>query len=212
MDSSPTQTASSTRESSPLTSPPASTPGASPKTPSLIVTLRVSSRLATQRAQITVKRAIDDVDSSADDVNSSAVEAPSKRSRLTTSPVVEDDTQASSQTIRSEPSQSTLNRDGHVEDSQEQPTQEPHSSIDITEKGTDAPRTQAIGAVSCTYPSASKPLVWANARGSLCEALPYFKSYQGSLHSANVVAQGFLVDQEADEGDMFGAQVIISTV
>ncbi len=181
--------------------------------------------MAAQHARIAVKRAIDDVDSSADDVKLSAAEAPSKRARLTTSPVVEDDTQASSQTIGSEPSQtigsepsqSNFNRDGHVEDSQEQPTQEqptqePHGSIDITEKGTDAPRTQAIGAVSCTYPSASKPLVWANARGSLCEALPYFKSYQGSLHSANVVAQGFLVDQEADEGDMFGAQVIISTV
>ncbi len=188
-----------------MTSPPASTPSASPKIPSLIVTLKVPSRLAALHAQIAIKRAIDDVDSSED-------EAPSKRARFTASPVVEDTIVVSTQTIESEPSQSTLDHDDHVEDSQEQLTQEYHGSVDITEKETDAPLTKAIGTVSCTYPSASKPLVWANARGGLCEALPYFKSYQGSLHSANVVAQGFLIDQEADEGDIFGAQVIISTV
>ncbi len=205
MDSSPTQAVSSTRESSPSTSPPASTPGPSPKIPSLIVTLKVPNRLAAQHAQIAIKRAIDDVDSS-------EAETPSKRARLTPSPVVEDTILASSQTIAPEPSQSTLDQDDHVEDSQEQPTQESHGSVDITEKEIDSPRTKAIGDVSCPYPSANKPLVWANARGGLCEALPYFKAYQGSLHSANVVAQGFLIDQEADEGDIFGAQVIISTV
>jgi hypothetical protein len=54
--------------------------------------------------------------------------------------------------------------------------------------------------------------VWANGRGSLCEALPYFKAYKGSLHTASLVAQGFLVDQEVDPRDVFGAQVIICSV
>jgi hypothetical protein len=60
--------------------------------------------------------------------------------------------------------------------------------------------------------SPGKPLVWANGRGSLCEALPYFKAYKGSLHTASLVAQGFLVDQEVDPRDVFGAQVIICSV
>lgn len=59
---------------------------------------------------------------------------------------------------------------------------------------------------------AGKPQVWANGRGSLCEALPYFRSFKSSLYSANVVAKGFLIDQAADDRDMFGAQVIIASV
>lgn len=61
-------------------------------------------------------------------------------------------------------------------------------------------------------PPASKPQVWAYGRGSLCEALPYFRAYKGSLHSSKVVAQGFLIDHEVDYGDVFGTQVIISSV
>lgn len=59
---------------------------------------------------------------------------------------------------------------------------------------------------------AGQPLVWAEKRGALCEALPYFRAYQGSLHSAGVIALGFLMDQEVDQGDVFGAQVVISSV
>jgi hypothetical protein len=60
--------------------------------------------------------------------------------------------------------------------------------------------------------SVAEPQVWANGRGSLCEALPYFRAFKGSLHSAAVVAQGFLIDQEVDHGDVFSAQVVISSV
>jgi hypothetical protein len=71
----------------------------------------------------------------------------------------------------------------------------------------------SVTKVASEGPSSSgKPLVWANGRGSLCEALPYFKAYKGSLHSASLVAQGFLVDQEVDPRDVFGAQVIICSV
>ncbi|KAK0628598.1 hypothetical protein B0T17DRAFT_588674 [Bombardia bombarda] len=56
-----------------------------------------------------------------------------------------------------------------------------------------------------------KPEVWANLRGGLCEALPYFRAYKGSLHSRNREAAGFLIDKEASVRDFFGSQVIISS-
>ncbi|KAL1836146.1 hypothetical protein VTJ49DRAFT_5532 [Mycothermus thermophilus] len=57
-----------------------------------------------------------------------------------------------------------------------------------------------------------QPLVWAKGRGALCEALPYFKSFKSSLHSKDLVAQGFLIDSATEARDVFGAQVIISSV
>ncbi|KAK4229938.1 hypothetical protein QBC38DRAFT_69141 [Podospora fimiseda] len=57
-----------------------------------------------------------------------------------------------------------------------------------------------------------RPLVWSNQRGGLCEALPYYRAYKGSLHTSNKLAKGFLIDVEIDQGDFFGQQVIISSV
>ncbi|KAL2269594.1 hypothetical protein VTJ83DRAFT_1778 [Remersonia thermophila] len=57
-----------------------------------------------------------------------------------------------------------------------------------------------------------QPLVWAKGRGALCEALPYFRSFKSSVHSKDVVAQGFLIDSATEARDFFGAQVIISSV
>lgn len=71
---------------------------------------------------------------------------------------------------------------------------------------------QAVQGPAQRSQPAGKPQVWANGRGSLCEALPYFRAFKGSLHSTNVVAKGFLIDQEVEYGDVFGAQVIISSV
>ncbi|KAK3365209.1 hypothetical protein B0T24DRAFT_428302 [Lasiosphaeria ovina] len=56
------------------------------------------------------------------------------------------------------------------------------------------------------------PSVWSKWRGSLCEALPYFKAYKGSLHTNGLVATGFLMDKHADPRDVFEGQVIISSV
>lgn len=61
-------------------------------------------------------------------------------------------------------------------------------------------------------PPVGQPLVWAKTRGGLCEALPYFRAFKGSLHSSEVLAEGFLVDQEVDKLDFFGSQVIITSV
>ncbi|KAK0729879.1 hypothetical protein B0H67DRAFT_651426 [Lasiosphaeris hirsuta] len=56
------------------------------------------------------------------------------------------------------------------------------------------------------------PEVWSNTRGGLCEALPYYRAYKGSLYSKEVCAFGFLIDKEADPRDVFSAQVIICSV
>ncbi|KAL2017379.1 hypothetical protein VTK56DRAFT_2259 [Thermocarpiscus australiensis] len=74
------------------------------------------------------------------------------------------------------------------------------------------PRLKAVKATPYRPPAVGEPLVWANGRGSLCEALPYFRAFKGSLHSSGLVAQGFLIDQETEHGDVFGAQVVISSV
>lgn len=60
--------------------------------------------------------------------------------------------------------------------------------------------------------SLSKPEVWATLRGGLCEALPYFRAYKGSLHTQDRTAIGFLVDKEASVRDVFNSQIIISSV
>lgn len=60
--------------------------------------------------------------------------------------------------------------------------------------------------------STLKPEVWANLRGGLCEALPYFRAYKGSLQTQDRTAMGFLVDKEASVRDVFGSQIIISSV
>lgn len=76
------------------------------------------------------------------------------------------------------------------------------------------PRGEVSAKVEEAVPSLaiSRPEVWSNTRGGLCESLPYYRAYKGSLHTANKVALGFLIDLEVDDGDVFDAQVIISSV
>lgn len=183
--------------------PPALTPGSfmdsspdgpdtPPDRPSLIVTLRVSSRLAARYTQLAMKR-------SREDSGTTEAEEPAKRTRLSALPAVEDeesaDTEeaAGSRPTRGVNSGATRGR---------RPRQAPGSSAHVP----------VIEAIPNKPPSIGQPLVWAKMRGGLCEALPYFKAYKGSLHSAKVVAQGFLIDQEVDQLDVFGSQVIISSV
>ncbi|KAL2262770.1 hypothetical protein VTK26DRAFT_115 [Humicola hyalothermophila] len=92
-----------------------------------------------------------------------------------------------------------------------QASKEPTSKPLKTTKGP-SPVVQVDEGKPKRLPPARQPEVWANKRGSLCEALPYFRAYQGSLHSCDLVAQGFLIDQEVDNGDVFGADIIISSV
>ncbi|KAJ4298633.1 hypothetical protein N0V88_003664 [Collariella sp. IMI 366227] len=204
---------SSSRESSPLSTPPESTPGSPQSTPhtspslntpisqsDLVIELnipppRTSHRLAAQRAQTAIKRVFEDT-------NANTGEEAHKRTCLRTNPDTEP-----------ESPQSIIDH-GVLHDSQESAMQAVLKTMAAASKlksatgNTDvAPRT-----VSVRPQPSGQPVVWAKGRGSLCEALPYFKAYKGSLHSANVVAQGFLIDSEAEEGDVFGEQVIISSV
>jgi hypothetical protein len=48
-----------------------------------------------------------------------------------------------------------------------------------------------------------QPQVWASGRGSLCEALPYYKSHKSSLYTQDVMAQAILVDEKVDQRDVF---------
>lgn len=54
-----------------------------------------------------------------------------------------------------------------------------------------------------------EPPVWSDKRQALCDALPYFKSHQGSLYSSRLVAKGILVDSEASIRDTMTSDVII---
>jgi hypothetical protein len=175
----------------------------SPDRPSRIVILKTSGRLAAQRAQIAIKRALEDLDPS-------EVENPPKRTRSDVPAAGE--AGESSHTEEAGSSQSTLSS-VNVGATQEQPMRKIIEWMDdATEKDAGSTQNTVIKATTEAKPPAGKPLVWANGRGALCEALPYFRAHKGSLHTANVVAQGFLVDQEVDYNDIFGAQVIISSV
>jgi hypothetical protein len=137
-----------------------------------------------------------------------AADEPSKRARLS-APA---DDGESSFTEESEASQTTLDN-GSEANTNEDPMQTILGSMAVvSKKGSGSTSQSKAIKTTATKPPVGKPLVWANARGGLCEALPYFRAFKGSLHSANVVAQGFLIDQEVDQRDVFGAQVIISSV
>lgn len=73
----------------------------------------------------------------------------------------------------------------------------------------DANNTYANGTNDTTL---SGPVVWSNKRGGICEALPYFNSYKGSLYTKDKVVLGFLIDSEVDKRDVFSAQVIITSL
>ncbi|KAK4178904.1 hypothetical protein QBC36DRAFT_181507 [Triangularia setosa] len=55
------------------------------------------------------------------------------------------------------------------------------------------------------------PPIHSKFRGGICEALPYFKAYKSSCYNTQLVAKGFLIDQEIERGDVFGENVVIST-
>ena len=61
-------------------------------------------------------------------------------------------------------------------------------------------------------PAIPGPIVWSNRRGGLCEALPYFNSYKGSLYTKDKVAFSFLIDSEIEQRDVFSAQVVITSL
>ncbi len=56
-----------------------------------------------------------------------------------------------------------------------------------------------------------QPEVYSRYRTAICETLPYFSSFQGSLYSLDKEAKGFLIDKEFETRDYLGSQVIITS-
>ncbi|CCX16891.1 Similar to hypothetical protein [Tuber melanosporum Mel28]; acc. no. XP_002836842 [Pyronema omphalodes CBS 100304] len=54
------------------------------------------------------------------------------------------------------------------------------------------------------------PSIWAEMRQELCEAFPFFRSYQGGLYCHNGVARGVLLDSVASDRDICGDRVIVT--
>ncbi|EAQ89767.1 hypothetical protein CHGG_06386 [Chaetomium globosum CBS 148.51] len=176
--------------------------------PSTMAAPRTSSRSASHRAKTAMKRAMQDLDGSEDEEPK-----PTKRARHSTGPTAQEEEPAPSpQSDTSQSARYTSNAEDDHDNSMETIME---SMAEATNEQRPARKTKVAKVANATAdgpPSWGKPLVWAKARGSLCEALPYFRSFKSSLHSSNVVCQGFLIDQEVDQRDVFGAQVIISSV
>lgn len=57
-----------------------------------------------------------------------------------------------------------------------------------------------------------EPPAWGDKRQQICEAIEYFRSYQGGVYRNNHVAYGLLVDGECDPMDFFDEDIIITRV
>jgi hypothetical protein len=182
--------------------------------PSTMPALRASSRLASRRATAAMKRSFEDREESGDEEAE-----PTKRARLNAGSTAQEEESAhSSQSDASSSATDNAQAEGNHDDSMETIME---SMAGATSEQSPARKTKVAKVAKVAKianatidgpPSWGKPLVWAKARGSLCEALPYFRSFKSSLHSANVVCKGFLIDQEVDQLDVFSLQVIISSV
>ncbi|KAK3310812.1 uncharacterized protein B0T15DRAFT_387684 [Chaetomium strumarium] len=163
---------------------------------------RTSGRLAARRASAAIKRTADELEFN------EAAEVTTKRPRRRAAV-----NHAEDPNTETESSQSTIPSD-HAEEVQATEMEDILSSMAGTAKeGTEsAPKTKITQTIVIPAPPSRQPLVWAKGRGSLCEALPYFRAYKGSLHSAGKVAQGILIDSEVDPLDVFDDQVIITSI
>ncbi|KAK4240107.1 hypothetical protein C8A03DRAFT_13524 [Achaetomium macrosporum] len=167
----------------------------------LTIPTRMSSRLAARRARAAIKR-------TADDLEPAPAEGTTKRPRRRAAVDYGEDSNT-----EPESSQSII-ASGHVEEVQGNETEDILSSMAGTakEETVSAPNTEVTKTVFIRTPAPGEPLVWANGRGSLCEALPYFKAHKSSLYSVDKVAQGILIDYEVDPLDVFGEEVIITSM
>jgi hypothetical protein len=56
------------------------------------------------------------------------------------------------------------------------------------------------------------PPVWADKRQSLCEALPYYKSYQGGSYTSNSLIKGTLLDGFPGVRDYIDANTVVMSL
>lgn len=54
--------------------------------------------------------------------------------------------------------------------------------------------------------------VWAIGRQDLCEAQPYFKAYQGGMHSSAKIALGLYISKYSEPRDVLDRNVLITCV
>lgn len=54
--------------------------------------------------------------------------------------------------------------------------------------------------------------VWATGRRDLCEAQPYFRAYQGGMHSHDGVARGLYISKYCEPRDILDRNVLITCV
>lgn len=67
--------------------------------------------------------------------------------------------------------------------------------------------------ISLSKPSAlGGPLVWAEKRQQLCEALPYYIAYQSGAYTHDGIVKGFLCDKFVSLRDKFTDEVMICRV
>jgi hypothetical protein len=57
-----------------------------------------------------------------------------------------------------------------------------------------------------------EPPVWADKRQALCEATPYFKSYQGGMYTNDCVMLGCLIDGFPGPRDLVDSDIVIVTL
>jgi hypothetical protein len=166
-----------------------------------ITPARRSGRIAAQRASKAIKRTADSLESAADNV---VTKRPRRGDAIDYAEDSKSETESSLSSVPSD----------FEKEVQESGMEGILSSMASTAKeGTkSAAETEITQTITIRPPSSGKPLVWAKARGSLCEALPYFKSHKSSLHSEKLVAKGFLIDSEVDPLDVFGGEVIITSM
>lgn len=190
----------STNENHAARESPAADRSPAPAEPPTTTAPRASGRLASRLASAAIKRSMEDREESGDEEA-----GPTKRARLN----------AGSTAQEEEYAPDNAQAEGSHDDSWEATME---STAGATSEQSPARKTKVTKVAKVANatingpPAWGKPLVWAKARGSLCEALPYFRSFKSSLHSANVVCKGFLIDQEVDQLDVFGPQIIIPSV
>lgn len=85
-----------------------------------------------------------------------------------------------------------------------------HAGADLDQAGEDISSKR-----TCTDLASrdiSGPIVWATRRAALCESLPYYKSYKGSLYTNDKIPRGLYISDQARSNDKLTAEVIITTL
>jgi hypothetical protein len=56
------------------------------------------------------------------------------------------------------------------------------------------------------------PPAWGSKRQQMCESLDWYRSYQGGTYSQNLLMKGMFIDSEVARKDIFGEEIIVTTM